>query len=59
MPLVGEYGIPVHDELDLCRVHDPGARDFPALPPWSKRRLDPLATARKSFALRPRSATPP
>lgn len=26
IPLVGEHGIPVHDELDLCRVLDPHAQ---------------------------------
>jgi GNAT superfamily N-acetyltransferase len=36
IPTVGEAGVPVHDELDLCRVLSPAARDVPLLPPWSK-----------------------
>ena len=35
IPTAGEYGIPMHDELDLCRVLDPGVATsaFPR-PPW-------------------------
>jgi len=37
IPTVGEHGIPIHDELDLCRVLDPSAgRQVPFLPPWSR-----------------------
>ncbi len=37
IPRVGEYGIPMHDELDLCRVLDAGMeRPHPLLPPWSR-----------------------
>jgi GNAT superfamily N-acetyltransferase len=37
IPMVGEYGIPMHDELDLCRVLDPGREQpVPLLPPWSR-----------------------
>jgi GNAT superfamily N-acetyltransferase len=35
IPTFGEGGIPVHDELDLCRVLSPAARDVLLLPPWS------------------------
>jgi GNAT superfamily N-acetyltransferase len=36
IPTVGEYGIPVRDELDLCRVLDARkAKDTPPLPPWT------------------------
>lgn len=36
IPTVGEYGIPMHDELDLCRVLGPGVvtSAFPR-PPWN------------------------
>jgi hypothetical protein len=35
---VGEYGIPMHDELDLCRIVDPSADGrISLLPPWSRR----------------------
>jgi protein-L-isoaspartate(D-aspartate) O-methyltransferase len=50
IPLVGEHGIPVHDELDLCRVLDPGAQDVPAPPPWREPRPDPIAAARQGYA---------
>jgi protein-L-isoaspartate(D-aspartate) O-methyltransferase len=50
IPVVGEHGIPVHDELDLCRVLDPNAQDVPALPPWSELRPDPIAVARHGYA---------
>jgi protein-L-isoaspartate(D-aspartate) O-methyltransferase len=50
IPVVGEHDIPVHDELDLCRVLDPGAQDDPALPPWSELRPDPIAAARQGYA---------
>ena len=36
IPLFGEHGIPLHDELDLCRVLSPAARDDRLLAPWSK-----------------------
>jgi len=37
IPTVGEHGIPIHDELDLCRVLDPdSAHSGPFLPPWSR-----------------------
>ncbi len=37
IPTVGEHGIPIHDELDLCRVLDlSGGRQVPFLPPWSR-----------------------
>jgi len=36
IPMVGEYGIPIRDELDLCRVLDARkAEDTPPLPPWT------------------------
>jgi GNAT superfamily N-acetyltransferase len=35
IPIVGEAGVPVHDELDLCRVLFPAARDVPLRPRWS------------------------
>jgi hypothetical protein len=35
IPTVGEAGVPVYDELDLCRVLSPAARDVPLRPPWS------------------------
>jgi GNAT superfamily N-acetyltransferase len=41
IPTVGAGGIPVHDELDFCRVLSPAARDLPLLPPWSKSPLSP------------------
>jgi protein-L-isoaspartate(D-aspartate) O-methyltransferase len=50
IPTVGQYGIPVHDELVLCRVLAPGAQDAPALPPWRELRLDPIAAARQGYA---------
>jgi len=37
IPAVGEHGIPIHDELDLCRVLDPDAAHGGSfLPPWSR-----------------------
>jgi protein-L-isoaspartate(D-aspartate) O-methyltransferase len=48
IPTVGEAGIPVHDELDLCCVLDPAAQDEPALPPWD--RPDAVLTARQAYA---------
>jgi protein-L-isoaspartate(D-aspartate) O-methyltransferase len=50
IPSVGEHGIPIHDELDLCRVLDPAAQDVPALPPWREPWPQPLAAARQSYA---------
>jgi GNAT superfamily N-acetyltransferase len=41
IPTVGEAGIPVHDELDLCRVLSPAARDVALLPPWSNAPTSP------------------
>ena len=38
IPSVGAHGIPMHDELDLCRILDPGMEQpMPLLPPWSQR----------------------
>ena len=38
IPTDGEYGIPMHDELDLCRVLDPSTdRHVSLLPPWSRK----------------------
>src|SRR6516162_4931819 len=50
IPVVGEHGIPVRDELDLCRVLDPNAQDVRALAPWSELRPDPIAAARHGYA---------
>ena len=50
IPLVGQHGIPAHDELDLCRVLDPGAQDVPAPSPWREPRPDPIAVARRGYA---------
>jgi len=50
IPVVGQHGIPVHDELDLCRVLVPGAQDVPALPPWRELRPDSIAAARQGYA---------
>jgi protein-L-isoaspartate(D-aspartate) O-methyltransferase len=50
IPLVGEHGIPLRDELDLCCVLDPGVGDVPALPPWREPRPDRLAAARQHYA---------
>jgi GNAT superfamily N-acetyltransferase len=36
IPMTGQHGIPIRDELDLCRVLSPAARDIQLLPPWSK-----------------------
>jgi GNAT superfamily N-acetyltransferase len=37
IPMVGEYGIPIRDELDLCRVLDTRiARGELFLPPWTR-----------------------
>jgi len=35
IPTVGEFGIPMHDELDLCRLLMKWSVAF--LPPWSRR----------------------
>jgi len=36
IPMIGEYGIPIHDELELYRVLDPDAVwDGSPLPPWN------------------------
>ena len=35
IPTVGEYGIPMRDELDLCRALDPGVTGHEVfVPPW-------------------------
>ncbi|MBV8132072.1 MAG: GNAT family N-acetyltransferase [Alphaproteobacteria bacterium] len=49
IPLVGEHRIPIHDELDLCRVLDPGAGEI-TMPPWSEPCSDPVAAARQGYA---------
>jgi hypothetical protein len=37
IPLIGEHGIPMREEIDLCRVLDSSALEtFPAPPPWSR-----------------------
>ena len=37
IPAIGAHGIPMRDELDLCRVVDAGTADgVPVLPPWSR-----------------------
>jgi GNAT superfamily N-acetyltransferase len=33
IPMTGEHGIPMHDELDLCRAIDPGMDGVADLPP--------------------------
>ncbi len=50
IPSLGEFGIPIHDELDLCCVLDPGIQGLPAPAPWSERRPDPVAVARQGYA---------
>jgi hypothetical protein len=50
IPLVGEHGIPVHDELDLCRVLDPHAQGVAAVPPWGEVHSDRVAMAREGYA---------
>jgi len=50
IPLVGEHGVPIHDELDLFGVVDPAAQDGPAVPPWSEPRIDPVVVARQGYA---------
>jgi len=50
IPLVGEHGVPIHDELDLCCVLDPGISDVLASPPWSEPRSDWLVAARQGYA---------
>jgi GNAT superfamily N-acetyltransferase len=34
IPMIGEHGISMHDELDLCRALDPDV--MPCAPPWSR-----------------------
>jgi protein-L-isoaspartate(D-aspartate) O-methyltransferase len=58
IPLVGEHGIPLHDELDLCRVLDPSAQNVSVPPPWSKPRPDPVAAARHGYAEELRCTAP-
>jgi GNAT superfamily N-acetyltransferase len=37
IPVIGEHGIPVHEEIDLCRVlATNSAEGLPARPPWSR-----------------------
>lgn len=37
MPMIGEYGIPIQDELDLCRVIDARTTwNTSPLPPWGQ-----------------------
>jgi GNAT superfamily N-acetyltransferase len=50
IPTVGEAGIRVDDELDLCRVLDPAAQDELAPPPWTDHGPDPVVTARRGYA---------
>lgn len=36
IPIVGRHGIPMHDEIELCRVLDPNERISASMqPPWS------------------------
>jgi protein-L-isoaspartate(D-aspartate) O-methyltransferase len=58
IPLLGEHGIPLHDELDLCSILDPGARDVPAQPPWSAPGSEPVSMARRAYAEELRSTAP-
>jgi len=37
IPLFGEHGIPLHDELDLCRILGPAAQEVPVPPQWPQR----------------------
>ena len=57
IPLLGEHGIPIHDELDLCCVLDPDMRGLPAPAPWGSRAAIRLSRQgspmRKSCASRP------
>ena len=50
IPAVGEHGIPLHDELDLCRVLGPDISDVAAVPPWSRPHSDPVVMARRAYA---------
>jgi protein-L-isoaspartate(D-aspartate) O-methyltransferase len=50
IPLLGQHGISVHDEFDLCLVLDPGAQDVAALPPWRQLPPDPIDAARQAYA---------
>jgi GNAT superfamily N-acetyltransferase len=46
IPMIGEHGIPIHDEVDLCRVLDPGeAPSVAVLPPWSRMPKPPATHA--------------
>ena len=58
IPLVGEHGIPLHDELDLCRVLDPRAQNVSVPPPWGKLQRDPVAAARRGYAEELRCTVP-
>ncbi|HZU90134.1 MAG TPA: GNAT family N-acetyltransferase [Stellaceae bacterium] len=37
IPTIGAHGIPIHDELDLCRSLDDGAAERIPPPPWGRR----------------------
>jgi len=37
IPLFGEHGIPLHDELDLCRILGPAPEEVPVPAPWPQR----------------------
>jgi protein-L-isoaspartate(D-aspartate) O-methyltransferase len=50
IPTVGEAGIAIHDEFDLCRVLSPASENVPAQPPWSKSPPDPVSAARWIYA---------
>jgi GNAT superfamily N-acetyltransferase len=36
IPHIGEHGIPIHDELDLCRILDLGETTEVPVSPWSQ-----------------------
>jgi GNAT superfamily N-acetyltransferase len=36
IPTIGEHGIPMHDEVDLCRTLEADREEYPILPPWSR-----------------------
>jgi GNAT superfamily N-acetyltransferase len=36
IPHIGEHGIPIHDELDLCRILDLGEATEVPVSPWSQ-----------------------
>jgi hypothetical protein len=43
IPMIGEHGIAIHDELDLCRLLDPSAAVGAS--PWSQGHQQMLAPA--------------